>query len=115
VTQDRIVDPDSTFECVLAPAQIDTLYEMALAGRLFEMSQPEPMLPAWNTSDEHGGELTIRWDGEERTFRWLALSPGYAWSDDLKRLNTLVIVLHRMAKTHPAFLAMPRLRGLYID
>lgn len=113
-TQDRIV-PDSTFACVLTPAQIDTLYEMALAGRFFEMHQPDPMLPAWYSAHEHGGELAVRWGGEQRVFRWMALSTEFAWSDDLKRLNTLVGVLHRMVKTHPAFVAMPRLRGVYID
>jgi hypothetical protein len=113
--QDRVGDPDSTYALWLAETQIDTLYEAALAGRMFSGSQPSLGWERWAGATGHGGTLILRCGEHVVSYRWYPVSDQIVWSDDLKRLNAYVGMVHRMVGSHPATEALPPPRSMYID
>jgi len=115
VTQDRILDPDTTIAMRLSDAQIDTLYEDALRCRLLEMPQPAQLQAFACGGEKWSGVLNVQAGAARNSLRWLPWSRVDQWSDDHKRLDAYIEELQRMVHNAPGFRALPRPRGNYID
>jgi hypothetical protein len=106
--QERMPEPDSTYTLMWTPSQIDTLYEAALASRMFSMSQPELPSPE---NDPAAGTLTLRSSAGEVSFHWRPPTDELVWSDDFKRIHAYVLMVDRMVWAHPATRALPPRRS----
>jgi hypothetical protein len=116
VTKDMIAAPDTTIPLQLTEKELDRIYEIMIAIRLFDYPEPHP---PYGTRARHLGDgntwrLTVRAGESMKTLSWCVHPLVYGkYDDDWKRLLHLVDMMWLAAVSHPEYQALPKPKGAY--
>lgn len=118
-SKDLIELPDTTIHLELSEAQMDTLYDAVIQMRYFDYPEPHPPIRANSTFALSNDMIGLRVRAGDAT-KDLTWNPGdeiaqEPVSDEWKRLRRLVRMVYRMVTSHPAYQALPKPEGYYID
>lgn len=114
-TKDMIAGRDTTIVLRLADAQVDSLYELCLADRLFDTVQNQRLPQGWARARDGGGDLVVQAGGLKNRLWWSPAGSGVPWTADRKRLSRIVRMIQWMVEQHPAYRALPQPTGHYYD
>lgn len=116
VTKDLVDDPDTTVELKLSDAELDTLYERALAIRLFDYPEPHPLIESMSGMQPHGTmRLQVRAGTRDITLEWdTGRVPGGKTVDEWKRLYEWIRLARKIVANRPEYRSLPGARGGYL-
>jgi len=115
-TLDMIVDPDTTIALQLSAAEIDTIYQAALAMRIFEYLEPHPVLETagGGSCPDNVYYLRVEAGGQVRNLHWSTFyRPGGKTLDQWRRLYDLTDLIFRIVAERVEF-QWPSRRGAYL-
>lgn len=115
VTKDMVGDPDTTIRLRLTEAELDTIYQAAIAIRLFDY--PEPCPPQvgnpWVPSTTMRLKIRAGWVTKE--FSWeTGYGPAVGAEDEWRGLRQFVRLIERVVENRSEYRALPRAKGGYL-
>lgn len=116
-TIDMVVDPDTTIALQLTAAEIDTIYQAAIAMRIFDYPEPHPVLETTGGGicPDNVFYLRVEAGGHVRNLQWSThYRPGGKNVGQWQRLDALTRLVYRTVAARPEFRALPERRGAYM-
>lgn len=115
VTKDMVGDPDTTIRLQLSEAELDTIYEAAMAIRLFHYPEPCPAQSGnpWVPSTTMRLKIRAGWATKE--FSWdTGYGPAVGAEDEWRGLRQFIRLIDRIVQSRDEYMALPRASGGYL-
>lgn len=116
VTKDMGQDPDTTITLVIDEGELDWIYELALASRFYEVTEPRPPYDArgfvykdFELLHHNVVTLTVRFGDRERTLQWdSGLLVGQQYIEQWRRLWWVAEQMYHAVVFRPEYRALPK-------
>jgi hypothetical protein len=114
-SKDLIMDRDTTIRLSLPEEAIDTLYAAAIREHIFDLPDEFPLSSGGMLWSPQEVDLRVASGGGYRLWHWSTGRVPWPPTDEWKRLSRFLATLDSVVAAQPAYRALPRPRGMYID